>query len=98
MRRMLLFFGLGVFALGALGPTLEALAPCLVPCIDEGPDSGCATDQCCSCCVHSRLLAPDCLGHTSPLAPSSRIRTTLAAFAPTSDPREILHIPKPTLT
>jgi hypothetical protein len=97
MRRVLLFFGLGVFALGTLGPTLEALAPCRVPCVDEGAASDCAADQCCSCCVHSRLVAPDRLDRPVPLSPSSPIRTASAAFAPSADPREILHIPKPTI-
>jgi hypothetical protein len=96
MRRARLLFGFGVFALGTLAPSLEVLAPCVAPCVDEGAAGDCAAERCCSCCVHSRLLAPQHVDGPSPLSPSSRFRTAGAPFAASADPREILHVPKPT--
>lgn len=99
MRRLLLLIGLTVLALGTLAPALEALAPCPVHCVDEGPGSGsdCAADQCCSCCVHPRLVTPDPLRQGAPRSPTARVSTIHATVATSADPREILHIPKPTL-
>jgi hypothetical protein len=95
VRRSLLVFALAVFAMSALAPIAEALAPCLEECQSDGPGDDCATDQCCSCCVHSRLVSPQCLGKAKPLSRSSRVVSATLAPAAAADPREILHIPKP---
>ena len=95
MRRALLIFGLALAALGSLGPALETIAPCLVQCVDEGPSRDCASsDQCCSCCVHPRLVATDVRGDAERLAPSSPIDAASFESVPSADPREILHVPK----
>jgi hypothetical protein len=95
MRRALLVFGLALAALGSLGPALEAIAPCLVECVDEGPSRDCAnSDQCCSCCVHPRLVATDVRGDADRLGSSTAVDTIAVTTVPSADPREILHVPK----
>jgi hypothetical protein len=97
MRLAILLLGLALLAVSALAPALEAFAPCPEQCVDEGPASECTTDQCCSCCVHLRLIESDHTAQAEPLSPSSRIRATSSHLPLAADPGEILHIPKPTL-
>lgn len=95
MRRSLVTMGLVLLALAALAPAVEALVPCPEPCVDEGQDGQCASEQCCSCCVHSRSVKPDRTVPADPLAPWSDVVATPAAHPPAADPRDILHVPKP---
>jgi hypothetical protein len=90
----MLVVALAVFALGTLAPVVEALAPCQETCVDDSRDDACASDQCCSCCVHSRIVSPQRLLQVEALAQSSRLTSPAPAAAATADPREILHIPK----
>jgi len=94
VRRSLLLFALAVFAVGALAPLAEALAPCQEECLGDGPGSDCSIDQCCSCCAHSRLVSPRCLCVAEPLSRSSRLTGATRAVVVTADPRDILHVPK----
>lgn len=94
MRRALLFMGLVLLTLGTLAPTLEALAPCSQECVDEGPARDCADDQCCSCCIHLRLVRTDRTTPGEPLSRSSRMQAPGPAFPSPADPLDILHIPK----
>ena len=95
MRRSLVTIGLVFLALAALAPAVEALVPCPEPCMDEGQEGQCASEQCCSCCVHARSVKPDRAVGADPLAPSSHVVPTAAAHPPAADPRDILHVPKP---
>jgi hypothetical protein len=95
MPRTLVVIGVVLLALGAITPALEAVAPCAEPCPDE--DAGrCATDQCCSCCVHSRLAAAGRSVQGDPLAPAYRMADASTGIPAAADPREILHVPKST--
>ncbi len=96
MRRALLLFSLALLAIGAMTPLLEAVAPCAEACVDDSADGQCAGEQCCSCCVHIRLVTAD-QQVADPLTPTSR--TIAAARRPPvlADPHDILHIPKPAI-
>ena len=94
MRRALLVVALAVLAMGTLVPFVEALSPCEERCLGGGPGNDCSSDQCCSCCVHSRFMNGRPTGETEPLSPSSRIISAPPAVPSPADPREILHIPK----
>jgi hypothetical protein len=95
MRRVLLLLGVALLALGAVTPVLEAVVPCAEPCLDETEDGQCASDQCCSCCVHSRLVTADRSVPADPLAPACPMATAPTRLPGPADPREILHVPKP---
>ncbi len=88
--------GLVLLLTAAAAPVLEALAPCTEPCVDEGPGGQCATGPCCSCCVHVRLVKVDRLALVAPLAPAFPLPPTAVGMALAADPRDILHVPKPT--
>jgi hypothetical protein len=94
MRRALLTVGLGLLALSALAPALEALGPCPVECVPEAAGGDCAGEQCCSCCVHTRLVKSGGAGPTEPLARSSPMQQQPPVFPPPADPRDILHVPR----
>jgi hypothetical protein len=94
MRRSLVVLGLVLLAAAALAPALEALVPCAEPCVDEGQDGQCASEQCCSCCVHARFVEPDRTPTTGPFAPSAVVPAPATALPPAVDPRDILHVPK----
>jgi hypothetical protein len=94
MRRAALLGMLGLAVFLALAPLVEAACPG-EDCGGDEPFGGCSLDLCCSCCVHARV--------DPPLATSGLPRDvsggTLCAGAVLrlvrSDPREILHVPKP---
>lgn len=88
----ILMIALCLFA--ACGPLAEA-ASCDQACVTGSDGEECATDLCCSCCVHFRIDPPR-LGGAAPHAGDSR--PIAAAVEPpqlVSDPREVLHVPKP---
>ena len=95
MRRTFLLLGLTLLAVAGLAPALEAVGACSEQCVDEGPGSGCAADQCCSCCVHIRLVKADRTAQTEPPGPSCRVAALADGHPLAADPSEILHIPKP---
>lgn len=95
MRRASLLLGLTLLAVAGVAPALEAVGACAEQCVDEGPGSGCAADQCCSCCVHIRLVKADRAAHADPLGLYGRIAALAAGLPLAADPGEILHIPKP---
>jgi hypothetical protein len=95
MRRSLVVLGLVLLAAAALAPALEALVPCAEPCVDEGQDGQCASEQCCSCCVHARFVEPDRAPTTARFAASALVAAPAATLPPAVDPRDILHVPKP---
>jgi hypothetical protein len=95
VRRAFLLLGLTLLAVAGLAPALEAVGVCAEQCVDEGPGSGCAADQCCSCCVHIRLVKADRPTQADPPGFSCRIAALSADLPLAADPGEILHIPKP---
>jgi hypothetical protein len=94
VRRAFLLLGLTLLAVAGLAPVLEAVGACGEQCVEEGPGSGCAADQCCSCCVHIRLVKADRTAQADALGYSCRIAALSACVPLAADPGEILHIPK----
>ena len=94
MRRSVLLSALALLVVGTLIPTLEALVPCSVQCVDEDPGGDCGTDQCCSCCAHPRIVTTDLVEEHAPRALSSRVPALRSAVPAPGAPHDILHIPK----
>jgi hypothetical protein len=94
MRRLVRLLWLALLAVGTLIPTLEALVPCSVQCVDEDPSGDCDTDQCCSCCAHPRIVMTDLVGEREPPSESSRLPASRSAVPVPGAPHDILHVPK----
>ncbi|HEY7412129.1 MAG TPA: hypothetical protein VII13_15390 [Vicinamibacteria bacterium] len=94
MRRALTLVGLVLLAVVVLSPVVEALVPCPEPCVGEGPGRPCAAERCCTCCVHSRLVASERLVPADPSSSSSGLAASTPRLPLAADPRGILHVPK----
>jgi hypothetical protein len=87
MRRSVLALMLALCAFAVLAPVLEA--SCAEQCAPDAPD------PCCSCCVHFKVDTPDAAGAAISLV-SRGASTAPGSVRPASpDPRDILHVPKP---
>lgn len=87
MRRAVLVLMLALVAFAGLAPVIEA--GCVEACADDAPDA------CCTCCVH--LKADTARAAASPEAPGRghAAGAPRVASPDSSDPRDILHVPKP---
>jgi hypothetical protein len=94
IRRAAVLFMLGLVLFAAFAPFLEAACPG-EDCTGDAPFGGCSLDLCCSCCVHVRVHPP--LAYS--FLPQDASRGFLCGEGTLrlvrSDPREILHVPKP---
>jgi hypothetical protein len=80
---------------GALGAGLEW---CADDCAGDAPDGGCALEACCSCCVHSRVDPPGSVGIRPAAVAGESVLPALGLALASADPRDILHVPKPSLS
>jgi hypothetical protein len=96
LLRLRLVLALIVLVVGtAIGSAADF---CDEPCQGDGADGSCALEVCCSCCVHSRFDPPASV-RAAPYEPSAGAPEPLSAAArPSPDPRDILHVPKPSLS
>ena len=89
MRRAVLVLMLALAAFAGLAPVLEAA--CAEPCADDSPA------PCCSCCVHSKVEAPRVTPSAAVLVRSGAQAAPRVLRPAAPDPRDILHVPKPSL-
>lgn len=89
MRRAAIVLMLALAAFAGLAPVLEAA--CAEPCADDAPA------PCCSCCVHFKVDAPRVTPAADGLAASGTQPAPRALRPASPDPRDILHVPKPSL-
>ena len=98
MRRLAPLLALALVLLVTAGAVGAGLEWCAEDCAGDGPDGSCALEACCSCCVHSRVAPPGSVGIGPASAPGESV-PPLHGLAPASaDPRDILHVPKPSLS
>jgi hypothetical protein len=97
MRRLAPLLALALVLLVTAGAIGAGLEWCAEDCAGDAPDGSCALEACCSCCVHSRVDPPGSVGIRPAPAPGESV-PPLHGLAPASaDPRDILHVPKPSL-
>jgi hypothetical protein len=95
MRRFV-FLALALLCLTVASPGIEAVAGCVVPCADEaaGPED-CASDACCSCCLHAGPLSAALPAGLALPERADRSGLPRAGAPRPAAPFEILHVPKP---
>jgi hypothetical protein len=93
MRSRIALLCLALVLLALASPGLEAIAGCLEPCPDEA-QGRCASDVCCSCCVHAGPLFAS-LAVPSPLLGLTGRATPQEGIAvPPGRSSDILHVPR----
>jgi hypothetical protein len=94
MRRFVLLGALVLLAGGTLIPSLEALVPCSVQCVDKDATGDCGADQCCSCCAQPRIVKTELAEEPAPLSRSSPLPASRSAVPLPGAIHDILHVPK----
>jgi len=93
VRRAVCLLVLGLCLFVAFGALVEA-EDCEQVCVG---DQECATDVCCSCCVHFRVDRPRACGAAASAMESRPLVARAEAAHSAPDPREVLHVPKANL-
>jgi hypothetical protein len=93
MRPSIAVLGLALVLLALASPGLESIAGCLEPCPDE-TQGQCASDVCCSCCVHTGPLFASLAAPSPLLGPTGRANPQEGAAVPPGRSSDILHVPK----
>jgi hypothetical protein len=89
--RFLVLALLAVLAVQATG--LTTLGPCWTTCPDDDDAGSCTDENCCDCCLQSRVVVDRSVGVLRAPAAGGLLLAG-HVFAPlTSDPRDILHVP-----
>jgi hypothetical protein len=98
MQRAKVILALALIVLMA-GSTIGSAADfCDEQCQGDGADGSCALEVCCSCCVHSRFDPPVSVRAAPRAAIAEALAPMPASTRPSPDPRDILHVPKPSLS
>lgn len=93
--RLLFVLALGLVLLVGGGAVTGGTDPCEQDCPGDSADGGCALEACCSCCVHARFDPPDSVRTPPRPAVAGSPAALRSAAVPSPDPRDILHVPKP---
>jgi hypothetical protein len=87
---------LALVAVQAAG--LTTIGPCWSTCPDDDPSGACTDDKGCDCCVQARVVLDRAFTCVTELTAGALLAMPGPSARLTPDPRDILHVPLPSLS